>query len=281
MNNVIYGDLFIMGNSFVNMVVFIFVGKFIKKTVGLLRYGIVSLMISIAYFMAVYNGLIFSGIVSQLLIVLAVFLLYRPKNIWETLIFYLIVGIFSFVSVTAINIFRYYTGIEWAKVLIPLGLITANTVIKFTADNIHKTKNYYDVEISNNNKTVILRGFLDTGHNLVEPISKKPVIIAEYQNIKPLLPPNLCYIFENESTTNIYRVLEAAEGQDFTEKIKFIPFSSIGNERGILIGFEMKKAVINNKTINNPIIGIYKPILSKSGLYNALLSPRHIGGSLH
>ncbi len=60
------------------------------------------------------------------------------------------------------------------------------------------------------------------------------------------------------------------------ERMKMIPFSSLGRQNGMLIGFKPDKIRIlgeNETEIYNAVIGIYNFKLSKDGVYNALLSP--------
>lgn len=136
METVLYGDLFIAGNSLVNITIFIFVGKFLRKHINLCKYSIVSIGMSVLYLFTVYKNFVLSSIVSQLLIIIAGILLFKPKSIWETVILYLIIGLFSFLSVTIINVLIYYTGIKNGKIVIPIGILVSNAIINFSAKNL-------------------------------------------------------------------------------------------------------------------------------------------------
>ena len=274
METVLYGDLFIAGNSLVNITIFVFVGKFLRKHINLCKYSLVSIAISVLYLLAIYKNFILASVVSQLLIIIAGIFLFKPKNLWETVILYLIIGLFSFLSVTAINILIYYTGIKNGKIVIPVGILISNAVINFSAKNLHKTKNYYDVEIINNHKSILIKAFMDTGHSLIEPISKKPVLIVEYRALKELIPLKLRILFERE---NVYSAINEITENSYSNRLKIIPYSSLGNEKGILIGFEVDSIVVNGKSVEKPIFGIYNSVKCKNVLYNSLLSPKHLG----
>lgn len=62
---------------------------------------------------------------------------------------------------------------------------------------------------------------------------------------------------------------------DYMSKLKFIPFSSLGKQNGMLLGIKPNYIkVISNETetINeNVIIGIYNKSLTKRGEYRALV----------
>lgn len=51
METVLYGDLFIAGNSLVNITIFIFVGKFLRKHINLCKYSIVSIGMSVRIYL--------------------------------------------------------------------------------------------------------------------------------------------------------------------------------------------------------------------------------------
>ena len=262
METVLYGDLFIAGNSLVNITIFIFVGKFLRKHINLCKYSIVSIGMSVLYLFTIYKNFVLSSIVSQLLIIIAGILLFKPKSIWETVILYLIIGLFSFLSVTIINVLIYYTGIKNGKIVIPIGILVSNAIINFSA------------KILNNNKSILIKAFMDTGHSLIDPISKKPVLIVEYRAFNEMLPLQFRKIFEKE---NIYSTINEMSENSYVNKLRIIPYSSLGNEKGILIGFEVDKMIVNGKSVEKPIVGIYNSVLCKNGLYNALISPKHLG----
>ena len=63
--------------------------------------------------------------------------------------------------------------------------------------------------------------------------------------------------------------------EDYSSKIRIIPFTSLGKENGILIGLKADSVEIDmeENTINiaDVIIGIYNGHLSKNGKYKALI----------
>mgnify|MGYP005934590871 FL=1 len=81
METVLYGDLFIAGNSLVNITIFVFVGKFLRKHINLCKYSLVSIAISVLYLLAIYKNFILASVVSQLLIIIAGIFLFKPKNL--------------------------------------------------------------------------------------------------------------------------------------------------------------------------------------------------------
>ncbi|SHJ62383.1 sigma-E processing peptidase SpoIIGA [Anaerobranca californiensis DSM 14826] len=83
-------------------------------------------------------------------------------------------------------------------------------------------KMYYQLEISIGKEKVIVRGFLDTGNSIYDPITKLPVIIVNAVTLKNLLGPEWNRWLE---TGYIWEVPMETQG-----KVTLIPFKSMGGE---------------------------------------------------
>ena len=66
--------------------------------------------------------------------------------------------------------------------------------------------------------------------------------------------------------------------EKYISRLKFIPFSSLGKQNGMLIGIKAESIKINNKEPKeNIIIGIYNKSLTKRGEYRALIGIEGLG----
>lgn len=78
----------------------------------------------------------------------------------------------------------------------------------------HKRASHiYTVSLSLNGKRIKARGLFDTGNHLREPISKKPVIIAERSLLDQIMDKTLL---------------------EYDTRVKVIPYRSIGKEHGMM-----------------------------------------------
>ena len=122
-----------------------------------------------------------------------------------------------------------------------------------------------------------LQALVDTGHSLVDPLNKAPVIIAEFDSIKNLLPDGIKLMFYEQQENDLPGLISAATGNRFYERIRMIPFVSLGMSEGMLIGFRPDRVSLSGerekKEINNVVIGIYNRKLTGSGQYQGLISP--------
>lgn len=118
---------------------------------------------------------------------------------------------------------------------------------------------------------------VDTGNTLREPISDFPVIVAEYEQIKDILPSEMSGVFNINGEIDLEAVSRVSAEPSMMGRIRLIPFSSLGRERGMLVGFRPDKVSIleneTDKTVDNVIVGICGRRLAGDSSYHALLSP--------
>lgn len=115
---------------------------------------------------------------------------------------------------------------------------------------------------------------VDTGYSLKEPLSQSPVIIAEFQKIRQLLPEQLKILFDENLESDLTVLLSIRE-ESFYNRIRMIPFSSLGRNNGLLIGFRPDFVRVEGFPDEKPdvVIGIYNDKLCRDGRYCGLLSP--------
>lgn len=125
-------------------------------------------------------------------------------------------------------------------------------------------------------------GLIDTGNQLLEPLTRTPVVVIEYEVLKQLFPDNLRSVLEQSRDPDLMGVLNSLAETPWVTRFRIIPFSSLGRENGMLIGFRPDSLEVFNGTrsvcTKNVIIGVYRQELSPEGAYRALLHPGVIEG---
>jgi len=130
----------------------------------------------------------------------------------------------------------------------------------------------YPVDITYGGVTVGVTALADTGNSLKDPITDAPVIIAEFAALSKCLPENVKTLFEGNRQDDLHEILHYVEGTAFASRIRLLPFSSVGQESGTLIGFKPDSAKTDKREIS-AIIGICNSKLDANGDYNALIPP--------
>ncbi|MGB4505270.1 MAG: sigma-E processing peptidase SpoIIGA [Syntrophaceticus sp.] len=133
------------------------------------------------------------------------------------------------------------------------------------------------VEIRVQGKQFKVIGLVDTGNQLVDPLTGSPVIIVEYEVLKPYLPSELQEIIDTNGEVDLSKLAEVIpeEGSDFS--FRLIPFTTIGKHHGMLVGFRPDEIIVlsGDERVHKKdvVIGIYNRRLSPRGTYRALLHP--------
>lgn len=120
-----------------------------------------------------------------------------------------------------------------------------------------------------NSKYAYVNAIIDTGNFLREPITKVPVIVVEKNALVNVIPD--CILDNLDKIING----EDIDLNEYTSKVRIIPFTSLGKENGILLGLKADNVIIemeeNTSIVRNVIVGIYNGHLSKTGKYKALI----------
>lgn len=126
-------------------------------------------------------------------------------------------------------------------------------------------------------KPIEIKGLIDTGNDLFDPVSKYPVIIVELGAIKDILSKDLQSILEKGPEESLSNIGETIASSNWASRFRIIPYESIGKRKGLMIGFKPDLVKIQHndkiKTTKEAVIGIYQRALSPEGTYRALLNP--------
>lgn len=150
------------------------------------------------------------------------------------------------------------------------GVIVIACVSYIIKDRLKTKSMLCDLEIFYKGKYQKLKTMIDTGNLLKEPISQTDVIIVEKNSLRGIVADD---ILDNIDNIIQGKWLDSKE-DIYSYKFKVIPFSSLGNENGLLIGFKPDYVKIFDEeeyVRDDIIVGIYNGKLTKSNLYTSLI----------
>ena len=147
------------------------------------------------------------------------------------------------------------SGVSAKIWILPVGAIIANALLRWIISMLLERKGKGDLLctaiIENNNKKVKLPAFYDTGNSLKDPIYGQWVHIVLADCVKELL--------------------------DGRNSYHLIPYTSIGNENGLIPVVRMESLkIINEKetvTLEKPLFALYSGRFSKNTPYRVILNP--------
>jgi stage II sporulation protein GA (sporulation sigma-E factor processing peptidase) len=294
----VYLDVLLMENLVINYLILWVTGKFARIKSMSLRLFLGSLA-GAAYVVLLVMfpdiGFYYSIPAKLLLSLLIVAIAFAPVNIGSfiktLIIFYMVTFVFagaSFASLYLNNtggfvrngiIYVFWTS-KWATVA--LAILTAIIVLRVFWEiaqyKLAKARLLRTVGISFDDRKADFSALVDTGNSLHDPVTNLPVVVVEFAAIKNILPKEICSIFTEGKEDDLSTVASLVTNSSWYSRFRLIPFTSLGKENGILIGFKPDYIEIDGEDdtkrgIKDVIVGIYNKTLSRNRSYQALLSP--------
>lgn len=306
---VIYAEYLFLENAVTGGMILLLTGKIsgIRCKKGLLVFG--SMLCGIYAFILFWDTLnpavaLLSKLVFSAAVVYAVF---RPKGpvpfARVTLVFYLVsfamggitIGMMYFLGIMGVtqNTAVYLGPMGYVYIL--FGCILTWIIFSFFAAFVKgrmvRERTWADVEIAMEGRSVAMKGMVDTGNFLKDPLTGKPVMIISSEAAKRFLPEELVAEAMKGEKTPV--LPEAILNSSYANRIRMIPFQSIGEERGYLIGIrpdEIRIGIHNgrgsDRTVTaseGAILAIYRGMFSggeAEGDCSVLLHPSMIEGGI-
>lgn len=135
----------------------------------------------------------------------------------------------------------------------------------------------YKIEVCFDGSTISMEALLDTGNMLIDPLSRYPVIVVEYEGIKEALLPEIKLLFEQSLDNNFEAITRIMAASSWIGRFRIIPFSALEKKDGMLIGFkpDRVRVLMSNiwHEIENVVVAVYNHKLCQNSRYLALLHP--------
>lgn len=136
------------------------------------------------------------------------------------------------------------------------------------------------IEIVLFGRPVRMIALLDTGNTLRDPLKGSPVIVVEHSAIAPLLPEHLRDVMRQMEQGDLSQISRLLTSARLSARFRVIPFASLGNEKGLLIGLRPDRASVEVEgrriVLPDAIIGLSPHSLDPHGAYRALLHPEFL-----
>ncbi|OPY57697.1 MAG: Sporulation factor SpoIIGA [Pelotomaculum sp. PtaU1.Bin035] len=119
---------------------------------------------------------------------------------------------------------------------------------------------------------------LDTGNQLEDPMTKRAVIVVEYDVLKPILPGDVRALFERDGEPDVWHILSCLGENPWRSRFSVIPFNSLGLTGGLMVGFRPDEVSVMRQgqpaQVKEVIIAIYHKKMDIHDSYHALMHPR-------
>ena len=283
----IYLDIVLLENILLNYIIILSTAIISKEKINFIRIilsSIVGGIFAIVTYITeipMFSGILIKIVISMIMMKIA-FQDHKMKRFLKILVFFYLVS-FTFGGIAFMLLFfinpqnikingNRFVGIYPLKITIlagGIGFIVISIVAQIIKNRMTKNNMICELEIFYKGKCKKIKTMLDTGNLLKEPISNADVIIVEKESLKEILNNDL---LENIGTIIKGKWLESENIHSY--KLKIIPFASLGNDNGLLIGFKPDyiKIYCEEEIIRDDVlIGIYNGKLTRNNMYTSLI----------
>ena len=294
----IYVDVVLIENLIMNYIILLATAIILKEKIKYIRLffssleGAIYSIIDYLNILEMYSSMALKFVLS----IVIVYLSYNPSNMKKMLkqlmIFYLTSFAFGGAAFALIYIVKpqdilmkngMFLGTYPLKTIMLATVITFVIIItafKIVKSKITKKDMFCDISAKINGETVKVKAMIDTGNLLRDPLTQKPVLVIERNSLYEALPKQILNNLDNILGGDLEKIPEEIQ-KEYLPKLKFIPFSSLGKQNGMLIGIKSGKVKISyedNEIIKEDVVvGIYNKSLTKKGEYKALIGIEMLG----
>ncbi|WP_338753911.1 sigma-E processing peptidase SpoIIGA [Bacillus sp. FJAT-52991] len=134
-----------------------------------------------------------------------------------------------------------------------------------------------DVTIEINGLVLLVKGLVDTGNQLQDPISKMPVMLVSTKGLEEQLPIE---VMEGADQPERLLLDELCLPHEWVEKMRIVPAKSVGNAQQLLLAFKPDKVQICNGCkqidLNKVLMSFTAVPLSSDDQFSCILHPKMV-----
>jgi len=166
-----------------------------------------------------------------------------------------------------------YTRISYKVLVISIAVCYGLVSIFFSGAGRHGafSREVAKVRVKNSGKDISFTALIDSGNTLRDPMTGTPVLIAEPEAIKPILPSSIRGLFDTDTVRAPAELMEALSNTEYAVRFRLIPFRTVGTESGLLIAFRPDLVEIAGKLKKGMLIAFSPNVLSEGAGYCALV----------
>lgn len=285
----LYIDIILLENIIMNYIILLATGMVCKTNIKYMRIFIASILGAMyAIMLYLLNLKIYNSQLTKILVsICMVHIAFNASNLKvmlkQIILFYLTSFCFGGAAYYLLycvnpNLIKMMNGVLVGTYPIKiavlggiLGFFVINISFKLIKNKLTKKDMLYDVTIFHKERKITIKVILDTGNLLTDPITQTPVMIVEAEKLNNIIPKDILKNIENILYDSTFDNID----EELKTRCSIIPFSSIGRNNGMIIGFRPDYIQIDTpdgeEIRKKVIIGIYNHKIARNGLYSGLM----------
>ncbi len=181
------------------------------------------------------------------------------------------------------SFFRWEQPVNYILIVAAIVMIVGDVVLKAIIQKKHMSKYGVDLYVQFDEAGIWIPALIDSGNELKDPWNGKPVVVAEMEGLSTIIPEPVSQFLQTHSVEDLWEENNLALLGEWAYRVRLIPFSSLGCEEGMLIGFRANLVRVRSHEgdtiqIDNQVVCLCKKTLSNQR-YRALLGSDLLGSS--
>lgn len=183
------------------------------------------------------------------------------------------------------SFFQWNQPVNYILIVAAIVAVVGDATLKAVQQRRHLAKCGADLYIQFDGEGIWIPALIDSGNELRDPCSGNPVVVAELSAVRSVIPPEIGAFLENHPVDEILEAHNLSLIADWATRIRLIPFSSLGCDEGMLIGFRADLVRIRTGNaemaeFRNQTVCLCMKTLSGERRYRALLGSEMLEGAL-
>ena len=116
---------------------------------------------------------------------------------------------------------------------------------------------------------VALSVLVDTGNTLTDPVTNRPVMVAEAEKLSPLFPPGQAPC--PQDLRDPVAVLERLSQCMGRQRCRLLPYQAVGVDCGLLLALRLDQVRVGQEDYGSILVALSPTPLSDGGTYSALI----------
>ncbi|MGJ7034028.1 sigma-E processing peptidase SpoIIGA [Anoxybacillus eryuanensis] len=167
------------------------------------------------------------------------------------------------------------TSVSWLFVVImfPILWLLSKAQMGTIREKKLRFEHVIDVRVTCFGQTVCLKGLVDSGNQLRDPLTNTPVMIVELQPFAHIFPPAVLQMIHKRTYTDDIP-------SEWASRIRFVPYRAVGVEQQLLIAMKPDDVQWSDgkqwTSVTKVLVGFHPSSLSADGEYNCIVHPHMV-----
>ncbi len=157
------------------------------------------------------------------------------------------------------------TSMDLKLVLLSAAICYLVLTLLFRRTGRHTGRELEPTVVEIEGKRILLTTLHDTGNTLTDPATGRPVLVAEGERMRDLLPRQIWSSLRDPAAA-----MEQCAGEDFGHRLRLIPYRAVGIDCGFMLAVRADRVSVGRREYGGLLVALSPTPVSDGGGYGAL-----------